>query len=69
MSTSKNTAPSGAVFSVFLQAGVLGFEPRLTVLETAVLPLTPHPSMDHAPILADGGTFVNVEGDAYLVSR
>ncbi len=26
-------------------AGVTGFEPVLTVLETAVLPLTPYPSV------------------------
>ncbi len=29
----------------FFMAGVTGFEPVLTVLETAVLPLTPYPCM------------------------
>ncbi len=34
--------PETASFVRFM-AGVTGFEPVLTVLETAVLPLTPHP--------------------------
>ena len=32
-------------------AGVTGFEPVLTVLETAVLPLTPHPYVVTAFVL------------------
>ena len=38
----KKKKPETASFSSKM-AGVTGFEPVLTVLETGVLPLTPHP--------------------------
>ena len=38
----KNSRPKGLLF---LLAGVVGFEPTQTVLETGVLPLTPYPYM------------------------
>ena len=43
---------------LYMMAGVTGFEPVLTVLETAVLPLTPHPYAVTAFVLYKALSFI-----------
>ena len=46
----KTKAPTIKV-SAFILAGVEGFEPSQTVLETGVLPLTPYPYIDFTTLI------------------